>query len=107
MDYGIHMLSLMPTVNVLKGVTPQGEPYSLLIRNSDGCYTLKNESEQNRRGEKFKSRVMFLSTKRGDCIFIDKGCILIAPKKALLADMYAYFFRRFFAGMCGRVKNYY
>jgi hypothetical protein len=50
---------------------------------------------------------MFLSTKRGDCIFIDKGCILIAPQKALLADMSAYFFRRFFTGVYVRVKNYY
>jgi hypothetical protein len=50
---------------------------------------------------------MSLSTKQGDCIFIDKRCILIAPKKTLLADMYAYFFRRFFAGMYVRAKNYY
>ena len=50
---------------------------------------------------------MFLSTKREDCIFIDKGCILIAPQKALLADMSAYFFTRFFTGVYGRAKNYY
>ena len=69
MDYGVHMLSLMPTVNVLKGVTPQGEPYSLLIRNSDGCY-FKKRIGTKQKGRKIQVPRHVSEHKTGGTVFL-------------------------------------